>query len=61
MFRLDSHDGAVPEPVWRAFERALPRAPALQAVILEWLPDAMQDEHAAVFAADFDRARIMLR
>ncbi|MBK8101547.1 MAG: DUF692 family protein [Planctomycetes bacterium] len=61
VFRLDSHDGAVPEPVWRAFERALPRAPALQAVILEWMPDDMQEEHAAVFAADFARARTLLR
>lgn len=55
--RLDSHDGAVPAPVWRAFERALPRAANLRAVVLEWLPDGMTDAHAGLLAADFARAQ----
>jgi uncharacterized protein (UPF0276 family) len=59
--RLDSHDGAVPEPVWRAFEASLPRAPHLRAVVLEWMPDDMTAEQAAVWAADFDRAARVLR
>lgn len=60
VFRLDSHDGEVPAPVWAAFERALPRAPHLRAVVLEWVPDDMTARDAARFAADFDRARSML-
>jgi len=40
VLRLDSHDGPVPGPVWAAFGRALPRAPNLRAVVLEWLPRA---------------------
>jgi uncharacterized protein len=58
--RLDSHDGAVPEPVWRAFAAALPRAKNLRAVVLEWLPDGMQERHAAQLTADFARARRQL-
>lgn len=55
--RLDSHDGAVPEPVWRAYAAALRRAPNLRAVVLEWLPDGMTAADGAQFAADFARAR----
>lgn len=58
--RLDSHDGAVPEPVWRALATALPRARGLRAVVLEWFPEAMDEGAAAAFAADFDRTRSML-
>lgn len=60
-FRLDSHDGAVPEPVWRAFESVLPRCPGLEAVVLEWMPDEMDAAAARQWAADFDRARSILR
>lgn len=55
--RLDSHDGAVPDPVWRAFTASLPRATALRAVVLEWQPEGMTAADAARFAADFDRAK----
>jgi uncharacterized protein (UPF0276 family) len=60
VLRLDSHDGPVPGPVWAAFARALPRAPNLRAVVLEWLPEGMTAAAAAQFAADFARARSML-
>lgn len=33
--RLDSHDAAVPEPVWQLFEHVLPRCPNLRGVTLE--------------------------
>ncbi len=55
--RLDSHDGAVPEPVWAAYRSALTRAPNLRAVVLEWLPDGMTAAQAAQLAADFARAK----
>jgi uncharacterized protein (UPF0276 family) len=58
--RLDSHDGAVPDEVWRVLPRALERAVNLQAVVLEWFPDAMDAAAARVLAADFDRARSVL-
>lgn len=58
--RLDSHDGAVPEPVWAAFERSLPRARNLRAVILEWFPEAMDEAAGRQFAADFEHARRIL-
>ncbi|HEX6813863.1 MAG TPA: DUF692 family protein [Planctomycetota bacterium] len=58
--RMDSHDDAVPEPVWRAFGTALQRASNLRAVVVEWMPDAMGAGAAAAFAADFARARSML-
>lgn len=57
--RLDSHDGAVPAPVWRAFARSLPRATNLRAVVLEWFPTALDEAAGRQFTADFDRARSM--
>jgi uncharacterized protein (UPF0276 family) len=35
VLRLDSHDGAVPEPVWRLLDQVRPRCPNLRAVVLE--------------------------
>ena len=60
VLRLDSHDGAVPDPVWRAFEASLPRAPNVRAVVLEWLPDGFGPAQAAQLARDFERARSVL-
>ena len=61
VFRLDSHDGPIPEPVWRAFERILPECPALEAVVLEWMPGEMDAAAAAAWGTDFERARRILR
>lgn len=58
--RMDSHDGAVPDEVWQAFENALPRAEGLRAVVLEWFPEAIDESTARVFADDFERARRIL-
>lgn len=58
--RLDSHDGAVPDEVWRAFEIALGRAPGLRAVVCEWFPDAMDAAAGRQFADDFGRAHEMV-
>jgi uncharacterized protein (UPF0276 family) len=33
--RLDTHDGPVPEPVWRAFEKVRPSCPNLRGVVVE--------------------------
>ena len=37
VLRLDSHDGAVPEPVWALYERAVPKCRNLRGVVLERL------------------------
>jgi uncharacterized protein (UPF0276 family) len=58
--RLDSHDGEVPDEVWNAFGKALPRAKNLRAVVLEWFPEAMDEAAGRQFARDFERARSML-
>jgi len=41
-FRLDSHDGAIPEEVWQLYERALPRCRNLRGVIVERLNGTFQ-------------------
>lgn len=56
-FWLDSHDGPVPEPVWSALERVLPRCPRLDAVILERVPESLDDERLPAWEAEVDRAR----
>jgi uncharacterized protein (UPF0276 family) len=35
VLRIDSHDGPVPEPVWRAFAEVRPRCPNLRGVVVE--------------------------
>lgn len=52
---LDTHDAAVPEPVWAACERALAWAPRLQGVVLEWL--GLREDQAAAHEEDLRRAR----
>lgn len=60
VLRMDSHDGGVPAEVWRAFDLALARAGNLRAVVLEWIPDAMDERAGAAFAADFAHAAAVL-
>jgi hypothetical protein len=43
IYRLDSHDGPVPEPVWSMLERVLPRCPNLRGVVLERLNGTFVD------------------
>ncbi len=58
--RLDSHDGAVPEWVWEAAGRVVPRCPNLRCVLLERIPESLRDEHVPAFLAEFDRLRGLL-
>ena len=37
VFRLDSHDGAVPDGVWKLFEHVLPRCRNVRGVVVERL------------------------
>jgi len=41
--RLDSHDDAVPEPVWRLVEEVAPRCPNLRGVTLERMEGTVAD------------------
>ncbi len=59
-FRLDTHDHPVPEPVFQIFAESLERCPNLRAVIIEWLPEGMDQAAANSYAADFERARRIL-
>lgn len=60
VFRLDSHDGPVPEPVWRAFERILPRLPNLRGVVVERIADTVGPGEIAAYEAEVARAREVL-
>lgn len=60
VFRLDTHDAAVPEPVWRALERVLPKCSALRGVVLERLPLGLDASNVALLEAECRRAKELL-
>jgi len=55
--RLDSHDGAVPEPVWRLLERVLPRCPSVRGVTLERMEGTVESEHVPLLTGELRRIR----
>jgi uncharacterized protein len=55
--RLDSHDSAIPEPVWALFEDVWPRCPNLRGVTLERMEDTVTVPDVAVVRAELRRAR----
>ena len=55
--RLDSHDHAVPEEVWRLFERALPRCPNLRGVTLERMEGTVTPADVPVLRDELRRIR----
>ena len=59
-FRLDSHDGPVPEWVWSALERTVPRCPNLRGVVLERIPESLGDADVPELLAEFERLRGVL-
>jgi uncharacterized protein len=56
-FRLDSHDGAVPEDVWRLLERTVPACPNLRGVTVEWVAEGLGPDDGPRLAAEVARAR----
>ena len=58
-FRLDSHDGAVPEEVWTLLEQVMPLCPNLRGVVLERLHGTLSPEEAPGFFAEFARLKEM--
>lgn len=59
--RLDAHDSAVPEPVWKLFEQVAPRCPRLRAVTLERMEGTVQASDVAGIRDELRRARRTVR
>lgn len=57
VLRLDGHDGAVPEAVWRLVDWTLPRCPALRGVTLERMEGTVEDRDVPRLRAEFARLR----
>jgi uncharacterized protein (UPF0276 family) len=57
VLRLDGHDGAVPEPVWRLLERVLPRCPNVRGVTLERMEGTVGDCDVPLLAGELARLR----
>lgn len=57
VFRLDSHDGAVPESVWKLLERALPRCRNLRGIVVERLNGTFEADELPVLRDELRRAK----
>lgn len=57
VFRLDSHDGPVPEPVWQAFAKLRPRCPNLRGVVVERLDGTIAPQDVGLLAEEVRRAK----
>jgi uncharacterized protein (UPF0276 family) len=55
--RLDSHDGEVPEPVWRLAELAVPRCRNLRGATLERMEGTVDQRHVPLLAEELERLR----
>ena len=56
-FRLDSHDGPVPERVWELVETLAPRCPNLRGLTLERLDGTVEPHEVPLLAAELNRLR----
>lgn len=61
VYRLDSHDGPVPEPVWALFERVLPRCRNLRGVVVERLNGTFAAADVPALALEVRRAKELFR
>jgi uncharacterized protein (UPF0276 family) len=55
--RLDGHDDAVPEPVWRLAEQIVPRCPHLRGITLERMEGTVAPADVRLLSDELDRAR----
>jgi uncharacterized protein (UPF0276 family) len=55
--RLDSHDSAVPEDVWRMLERVAPLCPNLRGVTLERMEGTVGEDDVGVLEEELRRVR----
>jgi uncharacterized protein (UPF0276 family) len=61
VMRLDGHDGAVPELVWRMLEAVAPRCPNLRGVTLERMEGTVTDADVPLLAAELSRLRAIVQ
>lgn len=61
VFRIDTHDNPVPEPVWAALAKWLPKCPNVRGVVLERLDGTLKPDQVPAFEAEFDRLREVWR
>lgn len=61
VMRLDAHDTAVPEPVWRLFEDLAPRCSNLRGVTVERMEGTVGADDVAVIRDEIRRAKRVLR
>ncbi len=59
--RLDSHDDAVPEPVWQLFAQVLPRCPNLRAVLVERMEGTLGPGDELLLGEELRRARRLVQ
>src|SRR5262245_46474638 len=57
VYRLDSHDGPVPEPVWRLLERVVPRCRNLRGIVVERLNGTFEAKDVPSLAGEVWRAK----
>jgi uncharacterized protein (UPF0276 family) len=55
--RLDSHDAAVPEEVWRLLDDVAPRCRNLRAVVLERMERTVKDDQVPLLREELRRIR----
>ena len=58
--RLDAHDAAVPDDVWRLFERVLPLVPNLRGVTLERMEGTVEQSDVPALREELGRIRTTL-
>ena len=59
-FRIDSHDGRIPDAVWNLFEEVLPRCPNLRGVLIERLNGSIEPDDAGDLGDEMQRARHLI-
>ncbi len=61
ILRLDSHDAAIPEPVWELYERVVPRCTNLRGVTVERMEGTVEEDDVQVIRGELRRAKEVLR
>lgn len=57
VYRLDSHDGPIPEAVWALLDRVLPRCRNLRGIVVERLNGTFAEGDVPALAAEVRRAK----
>jgi uncharacterized protein (UPF0276 family) len=60
VMRLDSHDSAIPEPVWELFAQVLPSCRNLRGVTIERMEGTVGPQDVKVLREELRRARAQL-